>query len=172
MLTIDLGPNEHVLKIARRHWIAIVGRIIAFLAMTLIPLFAYWVIALSFPNLPWVESTAIALFLYGLWLLFGWIGLFYSWTNYYLDIWIITTLRIFAIDQKTLFAREVSSFTFDKIQDLTIDITGILATFLKFGKISIETASEKRYFVFSNANDPENIKKIINDAQNDYQATF
>ncbi len=170
MLQIDLTPGEQILKIVRRHWFAILGPIVSFGIMAVLPPALFIVIYGFAPNLPWTTIAPLLFFLYGLWLLFGWNILFYWWTNFYLDVWIITTLRIFTIDQKVLFSREISSFTLDKIHDLTIDVSGIIATFLKFGRLSIETAAEKKVFLFKTAKDPENIKRIINDAQNDYQS--
>lgn len=172
MLTIELNPDEKVIKIVRRHWIAIIGHIVSFIFIAIIPWVVVGLVTWQFPIAQLEIFGRIFLFIYALWLLLAWNYLFFAWTNYYLDVWIITTLRMFAVDQKELFSRQISSFTFDKIQDLTIDINGVLATFLKFGKITVETAAEKRLLVFKNARDPEMVKKNINDAQNDYQSSY
>ncbi len=173
MLTIELNQDEKIVKIVRKHWIAIIGHIVSFICMLLLPLLLFFAIVFI-TNITFQEISIflpILLFAYSIWLLFGWAFLFYAWTNYYLDV-MITTLRIFVIDQKELFSRQISSFTFDKIHDLTIDINGILATFLKFGKVTLETAAERKIFMFPTARDPEMVKKAINDAQNDYQALY
>ena len=83
------------------------------------------------------------------------------WTLYYLDVWIITDKRIIDIEQKGIFNREISTFRTDNIQDVTIEIRGIIGTFLKFGDIHIETASENNSFVIREALNPERVKEVI-----------
>jgi len=80
--------------------------------------------------------TILYLFLFLiLWLLF-----FFRWTDYYLDVWVLTNKRIFDVEQKGFFSRSMSVFRLERIEDITININGILATFLKYGDIHIHTA--------------------------------
>ena len=98
----------------------------------------------------------------------AWIVFFFAWTEYKLDLWVVTTHRIFIVEQRSMFNREVSSLTLDKIQDLTIDIQGFLPTMLKFGDILVETAGEHKNFEFRNVKNPEAIKVAINSIQKDF----
>jgi hypothetical protein len=159
----------------RRHWIALVNPVVGFIMGALIPIILAALGQWYFTNVVFIDLQPLAyvfLFGYSVWLLATWVLVFFSWTNYYLDTWIVTNLRIFTIDQKRLFSRELSSFTLDKIHDFTVDIKGVIPTFLKFGDLSIETAAERRIYIFLNARYPQRVKDIINDAQNDYQAQF
>ena len=70
---------------------------------------------------------------------------FVLWSDYYLDLWIITNQRIVDINQKGLFNREVSEFMLDKVQDVTVEIPDMLATFMKYGNLKIQTASDKTF---------------------------
>ena len=51
----------------------------------------------------------------------------------------------------------------DKIQDISVKITGPLATFLKYGNLEIQTAGAIPKFYFNQFPEPEEIKKIIMD---------
>lgn len=70
---------------------------------------------------------------------------FITWVDYWLDMWIITNERIIDIEQKGLFRHEISEFGLDKIQDVTVESPGLLATFLRYGKISVHTAGDQSF---------------------------
>ena len=172
MMNLNLFQNEAILRVVRKHWIAIIGPIVSFILIALIPPLLVFATSLYIGPvflLTLGKGIFLLLFGYALFLLFTWVFLFIAWTSFYLDVWIVTNVRVFVVDQKALFIREISSFTLDKIQDLTIDINGPLATFMKFGKITVETAADKIIFIFDNARRPEEVKQIINDAQEGYQ---
>ena len=67
------------------------------------------------------------------------------WMDYYLYVWIITSERIIDIEQKGLFNREISEFTLDKVQDITVKVPNMMATFLKYGDVIIQTAGESSF---------------------------
>jgi uncharacterized membrane protein YdbT with pleckstrin-like domain len=81
-----------------------------------------------------------------------------------LDVLIITDRRIFEIEQHGLFRRESSTFRIDRIQDVTVDVKGVIATFLNFGDIHIHPAGEGHDFIGKMMSDPYSVKKQINEA--------
>jgi uncharacterized membrane protein YdbT with pleckstrin-like domain len=103
----------------------------------------------------------IVSFLFILWCLFLWVLFFFYWTDYYLDVWIITNKRIFDIDQQGIFRREVSVTNLERVQDVTVSVNGIFATFLKFGDIHVQTAGSQMDFSIKNASNPMIIKETI-----------
>jgi membrane protein YdbS with pleckstrin-like domain len=171
MIKFNLNPNEQIVLIVRKHWIAIFGQIIALVVVAIIPLIILLVLPVIVPNFPgWQAGHLLYLYTlaYAILLMVSWVTFFFAWTEYHLDIWVVTTHRIFIVEQHSMFYREISSLTLDKIQDLTIDITGFIPTMLKFGKIHVETAGEHKNFSFSNAKNPEDIKIAINSIQKDF----
>jgi hypothetical protein len=171
MIKFNLNPNEQIVLIVRKHWIAIIGQIIILVLVVLIPiiiLVAMPMFVSSFPG--WQSGHVIYLytFAYSILLMISWVTLFFAWTEYHLDTWVVTTHRIFIVEQTSMFYREISSLTLDKIQDLTIDINGFIPTMLKFGDILVETAGETKNFEFKNAKNPEAIKIAINSIQKDF----
>lgn len=99
-------------------------------------------------------------FFLSLYMMILFLFLFLFWMDYYLDMWIITDRRIIAIEQKGLFRREVAEILLPRVQDVTIEISGIIETFLKFGTIKIQTAGE-REFTINNIPRLYEIKDII-----------
>ena len=64
--------------------------------------------------------------------------------------------------QHSLVNRKISQLSLAKIQDVSVEQRGILATVFNYGKIDIETAGEEANFAFEFAVNPyENAKFII-----------
>ena len=144
---LKLYPAEQPLLVIRRHWIVFVGPSATFFVLILVPplilTFApTFLPALRSPGIVPLVNFGLALYTLGL--------LTYMlvlWLAYYLDVWIITTERIIDIEQRGLFYREVSEIPMEKIQNVTIETPGFLATVLKFGTIKIQTASESDFVI-------------------------
>jgi hypothetical protein len=167
---LDLEKDEKIIHEVRKHWFILLGHLFAAVALILLPLVVF-VVGLAFAPAEIADKIInqlfLAVFLYCLWFLGVWMMLFVNWTNFYLDVWYITDRRIIDIEQKTVFHREVSNLRFDKIQDITIEVRGMIATFLKFGDLRVQTAAENsRDFVMKNAARPEEVRKVIFQAHN------
>ena len=104
----------------------------------------------------------------GIWFLVTLVYGFYEWTVWYLDLYVLTDKRVVDIEQKTLFSRQVSESSLDKIQDVTFEINGFLATFFNYGNVKIETAGKETVITLDQVKDPEHLQKIIFDAQSAY----
>ena len=88
-----------------------------------------------------------------------------TWTHYYLDLWIITDRRIIVVDQVHFFNRKVSSFRLERLQDIKVSINGIIPTFLNFGTILAQTASDAESNFMSNGlPDPRGLQSTIQKA--------
>lgn len=90
-----------------------------------------------------------------------WIALFILLADFYLDVWILTDRRLIAVEQKGLFARTISEFELARIQDVTVDIHGILATLLNYGNLNVRTASEHEHFIFKQVWHPNAVRDEI-----------
>jgi uncharacterized membrane protein YdbT with pleckstrin-like domain len=163
---IALEQNETILLRGRRHWFILALRLLPLIPFVLIPLVVFGIlgtIPLQIDSLVEVSGngSSFAVFILFSWFLFVWIGGFIIWTDYFLDVLVVTDKRIINIEQKGLFSRETASLRLDKIQDITIDINGILATFLSFGNIRIQTAGEQEEFMIRYIKNPESLKSAI-----------
>lgn len=185
-----LEQNEKVVLTVRKHWFALIARLLPLVPFIFIPILLFIFVetvdvdlgnftpSIEIPSSESITSESVpdinitpanrdshqisfgVLALFS-WLLLVWISAFIIWTDYFLDVLIVTNKRIINIEQKALFSREISSLRLDKIQDITIDISGILATFLSFGNIRIQTAGEQEEFMIRFIRDPEMLKSAI-----------
>lgn len=142
---IHLGKDEKILMVLHRHWIVIFGRFLVGILLLILPAVLSAAAAVFGFDLalasPYLEFFGV------IYLMIIMAALFMFWMDYYLDIWIITSERIVDIEQKSLFNREVSEFMLDKVQDITVEVPGMVATFLKYGNLIIQTAGEQSFSV-------------------------
>lgn len=142
---LNLNEGEKILLVIRKHWFVIARTVALFVFLLLLP-----PIVLSL--LPYVTAefdpaiveplTNLLLAVYIMVLL---LFLFLLWMDYYLDLWIITNERIIDVEQQGLFNRQISEIPLQHVQDVTIEVRGIVETFLKFGTIRIQTAGEREF---------------------------
>ena len=162
---IQLQEHEQILAITRRHWFILARDIFALFILYLIPLIAApLLLSLENPTLAlYTEflSAHILLFLVLAWTLIFWMKLFGIWTDYYLDTWLVTDRRVISIDQHSLFNREISSFRLERLQDVSIEIRGIIATFLNFGDMHLQTAGTQQQFIIRGIPKPRALKNTI-----------
>ena len=170
---IQLEPGETVVAQTRRHWFIIFMQLFSLVMSALLPVILYWLITYSTKDYLAVnEVTGVYLpglfFLYTIWLMIIWIGIFTIWTNYYLDVLAITDRRIILINQKGFFRRNVSSFRLERLQDINVEINGLIATLLDFGTIEAQTAghSEEEFRGVDLPNPRELKSKILEAADN------
>lgn len=141
---IEFNADEEMLLQAQRHWFVLIVQLLFPVTLALLPLVVLIVLGTQHVGeaLP-VDLNAYApviSFLYAAWLLILWMLAFNIWTNHYLDILILTTERIILIDQKGLFHRRVASFRLERLQDMHVEVDGIIATFFDYGTVHAETA--------------------------------
>lgn len=162
---LNLDTEEKIILEVRKHWFVFLWNILGLLVSVFAPAVLYF-LALIFtpPDIQSIVSkyTSLILFIYAIWLLIVWIAFFIQWTNYYLDVWYVTEKRIIDVNQKGIFHREISNLRFDKIQDISIEVKGLIATMLNFGDIEVQTAAEdSSEFTMRNARNPEGVRRVI-----------
>lgn len=135
---LNINPDEKVLLKLRKHWITLLGDAIGSFLLVLAPFLLFAIFIVVPPVFP--SLVEFAVFVSVLWILIIWIALTIIWTNYYLDIWIVTDKRIISVDQVGLFNRKVTTLGFSQIQEITVKTEGVLEAFLHYGTIEIETA--------------------------------
>lgn len=164
-----LEPNEKILHTARKHWFLLAGETFLLLVLAVLPgllLFAPHLVPSEIVDALQAlinlqgSFALIVLFLWTLFLLMLWIAFFMFWTDYYLDVWFVTNLRVIATEQRGLFNRRISTFRLDMIQDATVEVPGILATMLRFGTVKVSTASDYS-FIFKGVARPYVLKERI-----------
>lgn len=147
-----LHHNEHILVKTRRHWFVLFRKTASIVVVYLI------LVALAFAGVYFWDTGGRALLLAVFFsLLLGlavWMSLFMTWMNYYLDVWVMTDKRVFDIEQHSLFTRDVAEFRLDKVQDLGIEVRGLIPTILDFGDVHVQTAGRSTEFIIEEAPKP------------------
>ncbi|PIR98717.1 MAG: hypothetical protein COT88_00025 [Candidatus Colwellbacteria bacterium CG10_big_fil_rev_8_21_14_0_10_41_28] len=157
---IRMDEGEKVLMEIRRHWYVLITESAIVGTFGIFPFFALLsAVAFDLPE----RMVYLVLFFSVGWLLVMWSIFFIIWTNYYLDVWIVTNRRVIDIEQFSLFSREVSEFRLDRVQDITIEVKGLLATLLKFGDLYLQTAGMSREFKIAKIPNPYEAKDFIMD---------
>lgn len=172
---LQLESDESIRAIIRRHWFFLFLQCISVLVSMLLPFVGYIVLRVFAPEIVhvlFVDHAPYIFFCTALWLLINWMLLALIWTDHYLDVWTITDRRIIKIDQVKLFRRKISSFRLERLQDLSVEVDGILATLLDYGTIHAETASgHDDEFTAKYLPDPHHIKSLILEAADTQSAS-
>lgn len=168
MYSLSHLPNqqqgEKGIIVLRRHWFTFFTTLLRYFLFVALPLLALFVLQAS------NNSASLLAFAYpfvvvflSIYYLSIWTFLFHEFMDYYLDLWVITTERILAIEQKGLFSRVISEQKLFRVQDVTSEVHGVFKTFLRFGNVYIQTAGQQQRFIFKDVPHPEEVAKLILD---------
>jgi len=143
--SIKLEPGEKILIQTRRHWFYIVSQIATVVALALTPLIVFLFINALLTSqiaggVHLSEYVAQFLYFYFLILILAWI----------------------LLNQKGFFWRNVASFRLERLQDMNVEVNGLIATMLDYGTIEVETAGNAdEQFKAHHIPSPGHIKSII-----------
>lgn len=161
--------GEEILLVVHRHWFDILSQFIIILFMLLLLfgslLFASPILDFFNGNI----SMNLLLFAGNIFFIFIWLFFFIIWIDYYFDVWIVTNERIVNIEQLGLFSRDVSELELENVQDMTVEVLGIIPTFLNYGNLYVQTAAERERFVFKHVPNPYAIKDLVMNLQKSYE---
>lgn len=163
---IKLEEGEKLMLEGRKHWFIACAHIFGFFASAAIPSVIVFAagkfdFTVGIINTGGKELVYVIYFFSFIWVLFMWIFLFINLTNYYLDVWRVTSKRLIDIEQKGLFHRDEAMLRLENIQDVAIVSRGIIQTLFKFGSIRAQTSGETREFIMRNIANPKKIKEVI-----------
>lgn len=142
---LTLNGDEKILKVIRKHWFVMARTVALFIFLLLLPSLILTILPVVTSDLdPALVQPLTNLFL-AIYIMVLLVFLFLLWMDYYLDMWIITDERIIDVQQQGLFNRQVAEIPLQHVQDVTLEVKGIIETFLKFGTIRIQTAGEREF---------------------------
>ena len=167
MFSRQLDTGEKTIVVIRKHWFMFALQAFLLSLLAIAPV-------LAVPFIPKEAGEALAtlgvseqflLLMYVLFLLGIWVLGFISWTVYYLDTWIVTNRRVIDVNQKALFVREITNLMLEKVQDVTVEVNGILPTLFGFGTLTLHTAGENTDIVIRFAAHPQYARDRIMECQ-------
>jgi len=173
---IEFDDNETHLLTVRKHWFVLLKELIPLVFLGLLP--AVLLTGILFVPAEYqrrisaVVSGRYSLVIsgYGVWVLLLWTTAFVRITDYYLDAWYLTDKRVIDVEQRGFFSREVAAMTLDKIQDVKINVHGMMQTFFDFGDLHAQTAGEQREFIIRGVYSPYDCKEDISRVIRQYRS--
>jgi len=150
---VILNDGELLIRTMRRSWLKLLGAIILPLIIIIADFFFLFRLMFYWANVGLAVFLTILL-----------IGLFWlarSAIVWYYQVFIITSQRIFDIDQKGIFKKTVSSVPLIKIQDVFYEVSGAGQTLTKTGNVSILITDGKTKIEVKNISEPQRIQQLI-----------
>lgn len=157
------NEDEKIYIVVREHPVILIIKVLVWLLFVVI-LFAFR--SYGPTALPFLFSGQVATVvsvLQQIYILFLALSLFIIFVLYYLNIHIVTEMRVVDVDQVGLFKHQVSILNISQIEDVTSDTKGILGTLFDFGTVYIQTAGARERFELDNIPHPGKLSKIIID---------
>ncbi len=155
-------PGEKVLKKMRKHFIVFFIRILFFILIIFLSIAFGFIMMILFPYLIYQPTYYATIVLsISAYALFVWLFFFFSFIDYYLNVYIITNERIIDIRQQGFFSRTIAEQRLYRIQDVTSEVKGVLPTIFKYGNVYIQTAGEVERFFFEQIPSPDQIRDYI-----------
>lgn len=154
--------GEKVLHIIRKDLFILFKRAMLFILLIILPLIFFYLMVITDPALL-LGTISYPLIVLGTsaYYLFIWLFFFFSFIDYYLDVWIITNERIIDIQQRGFFSRVIAEQKLFRIQDVTSEVNGFIPTMLRYGDCHIQTAGTKQRFFFHEVPNPDKIRDNI-----------
>lgn len=149
---ITIKDGEAVVRIVRRYWLTLLPHILLAVLLVYAPFF-FMVPLLSAGKwgLLVLGVTVGAGFLFTLRLAILW-----RWNAF-----VITTHRIVDIDQRGFFDRVVSEAPYDRIQDVSYRVRGILGHVFGYGTIALQTAGNVVVLELKGISGPREVHHLI-----------
>ena len=155
-------PDEKIIKVLHRDYFVLLKKVLFFISLVILPLAAFSLILSIYPQiLEGDVSYPLLMLAASAYYLFVWLFFFFSFVDYYLDIWIITNERIIDVRQKGFFSRVIAEQRLDRVQDVASEVHGFFPTIFKYGDVHAQTAGEFSKFNFQEIPRPEEVRDII-----------
>ena len=141
----------------RKHWIALIKPI----ALPTVLIVAATSIAIYYLATPDLSNPALILIGYGtlmVFLLLWWLWRFSDWQN---DTYQVTATRIIDVERLPFYLREERrEASLGMIQNVGLEISGILGKLFNYGSVTVETAGGDA-FTFDHVKDPRSVQAEI-----------
>ncbi len=155
--------EEEIYLVVREHWIRLMLKLLIWAVFAVALVVFEWKAPVNLPGLFDGQIGVVTTLCTQLYTMCLMLSVFLIWIMYYLNIQIITSLRVVDIYQVGLFSHTISELHIDKIEDVTSETTGIFGTLFDYGNVYIQTAGTQERFEFENVPHPGRIEKQVLD---------
>lgn len=163
-LPFALQDGEEIMLLLRRHWFQLYPRLglMVFAAFTP-PAFVLVLVArtVGLDGVPGMIAWSAS----GLWVAY-WMGrMYFTWYRYEHDLWVITNQRVVDSYKKHWFSHRMASADLVDVEDISASREGVLATWLNFGDLRLQTAGQEANFILSGIPQPSATLTVIDRAR-------
>jgi len=157
-ITFDTQERkEKIILLLRRHLVTNLKWFLVTIVMFLLP----GIILSVFPQeLSAFRYRSVAILT---WYLLAFSYAFQNFLYWFFNVSIVTDERVIDIDFPSILYRDISSTKIDRVQDISVKMSGFFRSLLNYGDVYIQTAGEEREFVFEAVPQPEKVIKILNE---------
>ncbi len=159
---IKKNGDEHIIFQMRSHWITFFGELVMLIVLAALPVGLYVMLGGVWPALlTGTIMRPVLVLLVSAFYLMLWLFFITKFIDYYLDVYLVTTVRVLDVSQNGMFSRTVSELDLARVQDVTSEIKGILHSMVDYGNVYIQTAGEHERFEFIDVPHPDRIRKQL-----------
>ncbi len=155
--------DETVYLVVREHWVHLFLKFLVWVFFAAVLVLFNRFAKINLPDLFLGRTGQITLLFTQVYTLFLALSLFLIWEFYYLNVDIVTSIRIVDVTQTGLFSHTIAEMHIDKIEDVTSETNGILGTIFDYGNVYVQTAGTVERFEFLEVPNPAGIEKMILD---------
>lgn len=168
----DQAEKEVVLLLLRRHPITNLWWIFVAIGLSLLPpLFILFNPLARLLDLSFLPPAHLVLALI-VWYLFVFGFILQRFIDWFFNVSLITSERLVDIDYLNLLFFKVSETDYPKVQDVTYDVSGFLATFANFGDLYVQTAGTQENFVMNKIPNPAGVHDLITDLMDKFKSNL
>jgi len=152
---IAADSKEKIVLILRRHPITNLRWMMVALGMILGPFFASFLIEMDFVPMGYQLVGMM------IWYLITMAFVIEQFLSWYFNVNVVTDERVFDVDFVNLIYREITDANIDQIQDVTVQVGGVVRTMSDYGNVMIQTASEIPQIEFAAVPKPDLVAQIL-----------
>lgn len=158
----EVSPgDEQVLLVVHKHWASLLSEA----ALTVVPGLTILWLLLLLRGLPLTLADAsvhaIITLLVPFCFLTLWTILAIQWTNYYLDMFVVTDRNMFYTTQVNFANRTISQWNIRDVSHATVRIGGLIESFFNYGSLTIEGREGSAPVTIAGIPDPEYVAAVI-----------
>lgn len=160
-MTDENPEDEQMLLVVHKHWASLLGEA----ALTIVPGFIILSLLFFFRGLPLTAADAsihaIVTLLVPVCFLLLWTLLAVQWTNYYLDMLIVSDRHIYYMTQVNFAQRSVQQWAITDVSHVSVYFGNILESFFNYGSIEIEPRDGGGPVRIGGIPDPQYVAAVI-----------
>lgn len=161
-------PDERAFLLIERHWIIDLMLLVRLIFWMVLPTGLYSLAREFLPDMLGGDYEGVARVVLLMLMLFVWLRYYIHWLDERLDFVVLTDRRIVDINQNGLFNRQTSEASLAQIQDVRTEVSGLIATLIRYGEIEVQTAGDNANIRMTYISHPTTVANQILKIRDEY----